>query len=673
MTISGDKTTVHGGKEQSFSLDGGYPAETRNDQIYRDRCDQLIQRALEGNNVTIMAFGATGSGKTSLMAGTEDEPGIIPYACRGIFQHASNKSGRDFMISVSYLEIRDEKMTDLLNPHNNNMTIKEHPTKGIFVDGLSELIVKTGEEISTMYDQGTRARKMGAPDLSSHRARAHAVFSVVIEQRERQSSKVGVRSVIQLVDTAGSEEINSPDHSVQAGVMGLQNVLMALGGPRKGGAVPYRDSKLTRYLQESLGGNAITLMFATLSPDNKSHQDSLHTLQLAAMAKNIKNKVKMNLDETNDVIAELRNDISKLRDRIASTSEPNRDDVLKMEDLVRDLQIAKKQTWEEKERASSRFTEERKTNLANKGILEWVMDSMKKGNKEMQEKIGQLHREKDQVSAAYKDKRNLVDQLKSDLQVKIAEYAKYTEKGKTSESENKSRVTAIHNLKEKLKQETEKLKQLKQQLSEIEQKQQLEKEGARAQMTAMKGNAELRQKVELEERRNIESQNKAMISDELERARMDVETEKIEIQHRAAGGKKYGSKEGADLEIQIAELKGDKSVVTMQIQLLQQEKERLARELDEVHRLHKDELEIQQLQHYQTFRNYREMFEEQKVAIEQRYRSLLEDAIQDAVFLSSRNSELVDENQQLRQQINEMKDVVTKLGGRLPSSVERPF
>ena len=86
-----------------------------------------------------------------------------------------------------------------------------------------------------------------------------------------------------------------------------------------------------------------------------------------------------------------------------------------------------------------------------------------------------------------------------------------------------------------------------------------------------------------------------------------------------------------------------------QIQLLQQEKERLARELDEVHRLHKDELEIQQLQHYQTFRNYREMFEEQKVAIEQRYRSLLEDAIQDAVFLSSRNSELVDENQQLRQ------------------------
>ena len=90
-------------------------------------------------------------------------------------------------------------------------------------------------------------------------------------------------------------------------------------------------------------------------------------------------------------------------------------------------------------------------------------------------------------------------------------------------------------------------------------------------------------------------------------------------------------------------------IFCFQIQLLGQEKDRLARELDEVHRLHKDEMEIQQLQHYQTFRNYREMFEEQKVAIEQRYRSLLEDAIQDAVFLSSRNSELVDENQQLRQ------------------------
>ena len=99
-----------------------------------------------------------------------------------------------------------------------------------------------------------------------------------------------------------------------------------------------------------------------------------------------------------------------------------------------------------------------------------------------------------------------------------------------------------------------------------------------------------------------------------------------------------------------------------QIQLLQQEKERLARELDEVHRLHKDELEIQQLQHYQTFRNYREMFEEQKVAIEQRYRSLLEDAIQDAVFLSSRNSELVDENQQLRQRkLNDICNEVLEL------------
>ncbi|WAQ99437.1 KIF4B-like protein [Mya arenaria] len=612
VSTSGDKVVLLGGKEQSFSFDGAYPPEYTN--IYKERCETLAQRALEGYNVTMLALGGPSSGKSMLMSGTEEDPGIIPQFTRSVFEMASRQSGKDFLIN-----------------------------------GLSELIVKSVDEVNQYFDQGSRARKMGSTDMRAHRPRAHAVFTLVIEQRERQSSKVGLRSVVHLVDVAGLAPPSSSDPDVQAGLMGIQEVLNALGGPRKGAAIPYRASKLTRYLQESLGGNSITVMFALVSPVDKAHQDNLNTLTLAQYAHAVKNKVKLNLDETNQIISELREEISRLRDKLASTSEPNRDDVLKMEELVKDLQIAKKQTWDEKQRASTRSEEERKLNLANKGILEFVMDSGKKGNKEVQDKIQALQREKDQANAAYKDRRATVDRLKAELQQKIAQYSKMAEK----ESENKALVTAIHKLKESLKQETDKLKVLKQALLDVQERQNMEKQ--------------------LEERHRLEESNKGLVKEELDRVRLDVDAERAEIQMHTSNGKTYSAKEGEELEVKVSEMKAEKSVVTLKLQCVEQEKARMARELEEVHRLHKEEMELQQLQHYQTFRNYREMFEEQKAAIEQRYRHLLEDSIQDAIFLSARNNELITENQDLKLQINEMKDVVTKLGGRLPASVENPM
>ena len=668
VKVSGDKILLEvGGKEQSFGFDGVYSGDVRNEQIFKDRCESMLQRATEGYNSTIMTMGATGAGKSYLMSGSEDNPGIAPQMIKRLYQHIAEKSNREFFITVSFLQAMDEKMMDLLNPHNNQMTIRHHPHKGIFVDGLSEMVVHSYEEMFEFYEQGRRVHEAGGSDLKGSRARAHSVFSITIEQKERQSSKVGVRSVLTLAEIAGFDHGGSTDPKVVAGVQGMASVLNALGGPKKGGAIPYRDSVITRILQESLGGNAVTMVFVVVSPVDKAVQDTMTTLQYSQYAKNTKNHVKMNLDETHDIINDLRDEISKLRVKIAAQSQPNKDDVLKMEALVQDLQIAKRSTWDEREKQSSKYQNERKTNLANKGVLEWVQDSMKKGNRELQEKLMLLQKEKDQLTYQYKERRKVVDELNEELQRKIGEYSKLTQSGKSSESETKKKVTAVHELKEKLKKETEGLKRLKEQLQELTERQKNERENAKAQITSLKGNAELRQKIEHEEREHLEKEHAALVHFEIDKMKIDIENAKQDIQMKTGKGHVYSSQEGEHLEIQVAEQKAEKGVTTLQIQLLQQEKDRLVQELEDVHKVHKDELEMQQLQHFQTFRSYREMFEEQKVAMDQRYRQLLEDAIQDAVFLSSRNNELQDESKSLRQHIAEMKDVITKLGGRIPS------
>lgn len=336
-----------------------------------------------------------------------------------------------------------------------------------------------------------------------------------------------------------------------------------------------------------------------------------------------------------------------------------------MQDLIHDLQIAKRQTWEEKERLSAQYEEERKTNLANKGILEWVMDSMKKGNKELQEKMLLLQKEKDQLTNEYKEKRLLVDRMKEDLQRRIADYSQLADSGKATESETKAKVSAIHELKERLKRESDGIKELKKRLKEVQERQRTEREEARSQNSMLKGNVELRAEVEAEERRKLELENKAIIDDEMERMKMEIDNEVADIQVKVTEkSKEYSQQEAMQHEIEALRLKGEKSVVTLQIQTLKQEKQRLQEALDQAYKHHKEELEVQQLQNFQTFRNYRQVFEEQKAALEQRYRGLLEDCIQDSVFLSTRNSELVQENQALKQEIAEMKDKFTRLGGR---------
>jgi chromosome segregation ATPase len=289
-------------------------------------------------------------------------------------------------------------------------------------------------------------------------------------------------------------------------------------------------------------------------------------------------------------------------------------------------------------------------------MLDWVMDTLKKENKEVHERLQALGNEKDKLAAEYKVKRKEVDDIKEDLQAKINEYSKY-DKTEAQTAEAKQLVSEIHKVKEKLKRENEEMKIIKQQIKEVQEKIRSQKEDAEAHASFLAGNRELREMIERDEREKVEKENKMFLSEELDKMKLEIEQEKAELKLRIVQeGAEINSEQLAKAEMELIELRAQKSMMVLQIQTLEQEKKRYKDALDDAYKRHKDAMEIQQLQHFQAFRSYREVFEEQKLVLEQRFRGLLEDAIQDAVFLATTNSELQQENDQLREEVAGLKE-----------------
>ena len=255
--------------------------------------------------------------------------GVIPNAINHIFESISASQDVEFLVRCSYLELYNEEINDLLGDTKNpaKCEIKEDPDKGVFIKGLSNEVVENENDMNKLLDRGFKNRTVAATQMNAESSRSHSLFTIVIEMSstEKESGKeIQKQGKLNLVDLAGSERQKKTGASgdrlkegskINLSLSALGNVISALS-EGKSGHIPYRDSKLTRLLQDSLGGNTKTLMIAAISPASSNFDETLSTLRYANRAKNIKNKPKINEDPKDSLLREYKQEIEKLRQEL---------------------------------------------------------------------------------------------------------------------------------------------------------------------------------------------------------------------------------------------------------------------------------------------------------------------------------------------------------------------
>ncbi|KAJ2129283.1 hypothetical protein GGH17_004137, partial [Coemansia sp. RSA 788] len=329
-------------------------------QVYDDIVKNIITSSMGGFNGTIFAYGQTSSGKTHTMHGSGNELGIIKLAVKEIFDTVQNDLTREYLIRVSFLEIYNEVLRDLLEPTKINLKIHENAKREIFVGDLSEHIVFNADQVEELLQKGDRNRHVAGTNMNERSSRSHTIFRIVIESREKvegdcdgenglakrqQRLSTGsfadseeftgavMVSCLNLVDLAGSERVGQTGAEgqrlkegahINKSLLALGTVIARLSEDSDRGHIPYRDSRLTRILQPSLGGNAKTLIICTITPSPDYIDEALSTLKFASRAKTIRNTPEVNQELRGDALLRRLKRASELEKEIAQMKEIER-------------------------------------------------------------------------------------------------------------------------------------------------------------------------------------------------------------------------------------------------------------------------------------------------------------------------------------------------------------
>lgn len=397
-------------KYKDFTFDHSYWSFDTNDdnyasqeEVFYDLGTDVIESAFEGYNACVFAYGQTGSGKTFTMMGTPEAQGLIPRICKTLFARmaAGKESGASYRTEVSFLEIHNERVRDLLRldqSQSHSLRVREHPKRGPYVQDLSSHLVYDYSDIQECMVRGNTHRTTASTNMNDVSSRSHAIFTITFVQAGLSEGNMPSETVskVHLVDLAGSERANATGATgqrlkegahINKSLVTLGSVISALAelsstgdassSSKRNVFIPYRDSVLTWLLKDSLGGNSKTIMIAAISPADCNYGETLSTLRYANRAKNIINKPTINEDPNVKLIRELREEIQKLKSLIGKDISVERPPQVLLAQIHEKQEQEKVLTeeWTEKWRETQQILQEQKALGLRKSGVGVVLDS----------------------------------------------------------------------------------------------------------------------------------------------------------------------------------------------------------------------------------------------------------------------------------------------------------
>ena len=322
--------------KRTFWYDKAYGVDSTQDQVFQETAMPIVESVVQGYNGTIFAYGQTGTGKTFTMEGdfeTEINKGIIPRSFDLMFNIIKTTYNTNFLIQCSYLELYNEEVRDLLAKNNKQkLDIREDPETGFYVQDLSHWVVKAPKDMIELMLRGRELKVIKGHNMNERSSRSHCIFTIIVENSTNDENGEHIKKgKLNLVDLAGSErtskikDVNGAE-GLQAETIHINLSLTALGkvihalASNKKQHIPYRDSKLTKLLMDSLGGNSKTVMIANIGPADYNIEETLTTLRYADRAKNIKNAPKINEDPKEAMIRKYKEELDRLKQALAEAN-----------------------------------------------------------------------------------------------------------------------------------------------------------------------------------------------------------------------------------------------------------------------------------------------------------------------------------------------------------------
>lgn len=475
-----------------FTYDFAFPHNCNQEEIYENTSAPVVDAVLQGINGTIFAYGQTGTGKTYTMDGEVkgDNRGIVPRAFEHIFDYmTANSESHKFSVTITYVEIYNEQIRDLLaeHEHEGSLNIREDPDKGFYIQGVNEKTVKTIDDLFKYQKYGKERRVTRQTNMNDESSRSHSILTLNIETLTMIEGGQHVRKArLNLVDLAGSERVAKTGAegqgfkegvSINYALMILGNCISALTSKNRS-HIPYRDSSLTKLLRDSLGGNAKTLMIATLGPADYNFSESMSTLRYAENAKKIENKPKVNMDPKDALLMQYQTELEALQAQLKNKGNTDAqlgatEDVIrareeKLEKQKQMLAEASHMAKEEREALQKQLADKQRELEAEKGKknqfvgrLQELQKFLVNGSKELMARTQKNDAEINAIREKLKKREEHANKLQKEIEEKKAKKQQMMEQCKTIQDK-------VQLVSEKFTETVNKYKNLKAKVPEVQ-------------------------------------------------------------------------------------------------------------------------------------------------------------------------------------------------------------